>query len=455
MTKTIFLICCVAIFFGCKKTIPQNPTPTPTKDTTQYGVPFGNVPNAADASIYQVNMRPFSPAGNFLGVEKRLDSIKSLGINVVYLMPIYPVGQFKSINSPYCIRDYKAIAAEFGTLADLRRLVDAAHSKNMSVVLDWVANHTAYDHIWIATHRDWYLQDASANIVSPIGTGWNDVAQLNFDNADMRLEMIKCMKYWIYAANIDGYRCDYADGVPLDFWRQAIDTLRNIRTHKLLLIAEGNRTQNFNVGFDFNFGFGFYGLLKAIYNNNTTVLAVGNLNLTEYANANNEQRVVRYTSNHDVNGSDGTPLALFGGRNGSIGAFLVSAYMKSVPMLYGSQEVGMTARIIFPFTSTKINWSLNPDITAEYKKILTLRANTTAIRQGTLTTYSNANVCAFTKHTSQEKILVMVNMRSVQTSYPLPTALANTSWTDAVSGQNLQLTTQLVLEPYQYFIVKQ
>ena len=285
--------------------------------------------------------------------------------------------------------------------------------------------------------------------------GWNDVAQLNFNNTAMRLEMIRDMKYWVYTANVDGFRCDYTDGPPVDFWTQAIDTLRNIATHKLLIMAEGNRSTNYAAGFDYNFGFSFYGQLKNIYANNGSVLLIDNLNNTEYTNATNGQQIVRYTSNHDVNSSDGTPLDLFGGRKGSMAAFVVIAYMKSVPMIYNGQEVGTPFRITFPFTGTKIDWTLNPDITAEYKKILAFRNNSMAIRRGILTSYSTVDICAFTKEVTGEKVLVISNLRNGIINYTLPTALANTTWTDVMNGGSVTLTTQLSLQPYTYLVLKQ
>jgi glycosidase len=443
---------------SCKK--PHNPgdngQPPPVvteSDPVQYGTPFNKVVDRQDAVIYQVNMRVFSQQGNFPGVMARLDSIKTLGVNVLYLMPIYPVGMVNSVNSPYCVKDYKAVNSEFGTLNDLRVLVDSAHKKDMSVILDWVANHTSWDNEWINSHRSWYLQQGG-NIVSPPGTGWNDVAQLNFDNPEMRLAMIKAMKYWVLTANVDGFRCDYADGPPVDFWKQAIDTLRNISTHKLLMLAEGSRSSNYSAGFDFNFGFGFYGALKNIYGSGASVLTIDNINNSEYSNASNGQQVVRYITNHDVNGSDGTPLDLFGGKNGSMAAFVVAAYMKSVPMIYNGQEVGNPQRLTFPFTSTKINWALNPDITAEYKKVIAFRNSSNAIRRGNLASYSTADVCAFTKESGAEKLVVIANLRNRISDYTLPPPLANTSWTNAMNGTAVTLTSQLALQPYAYLVLK-
>ena len=420
----------------------------------QYGTPFGGVPDRQNAVIYQVNMRAFSSQGNFAGVTARLDSIKALGVSVIYLMPIYPVGIVKSVNSPYCVRDYLGVGSEFGTLADLRTLVDGAHSRNMSVMLDWVANHTSWDNAWISSHKDWYEQDANGNIISPPNTNFTDVAQLNFNNGAMRLAMIYDMKYWVYTANVDGFRCDFADNPPVDFWQQAIDTLRNISTHKLLLLAEGSRSSNFTAGFDCNFGFGFYYGLKTIYSSNASVTTIDNLNATEYSNAANGQQVVRYITNHDVNSSDGTPLSVFDGKSGSLAAFTIAAYMKSVPMIYNGQEVGMTTPITFPFTSVKIDWTTGQDETAEYKKIIAFRNSSAAIRQGDLISYSNTDICAFTKQKDAEEVLALVNVRNTSIDYTLPAALANTTWKDALNGGSVALANQVTLQPYQYMVLK-
>ena len=460
MYKHYIFLVIVWSLVSCSKATTSAITPgiiPPVADSSfvQYGTPFPGVPDKQDATIYQVNMRAFSQQGNLQGVIARLDSIKALGINVIYLMPIHPVGITNSVNSPYCVRDYNAVNTEFGTLADLRALVDGAHNRNMSVMLDWVANHTAWDNPWIASHPDWYLQNGSGSIVSPPGTGWNDVAQLNFNNSAMRLEMIRSMKSWVYRANVDGFRCDYTDGPPVDFWKQVIDTLRNISTHKLLLMAEGSRSANFSAGFDYNFGFNFYGQLKSIYNSNASAQLIDNVNNSEYTNTSNGQQMVRYITNHDVNGSDGTPLDLFGGKTGSMAAFVIVAYMKSVPMIYNGQEVGTPFRLTFPFTSAKINWSLNPDITADYKKVIGFRNISNAVRKGVLVSYSSPDICAFTKEVTGEKILVLSNARNSAINYILPAALANSTWTDVMNGGSISLGTQVSLASFTYRVLKQ
>lgn len=441
---------------NCCCTFPasaQNANRFIEKNPKQYGKPFTKVPDPRDVTLYQVNIRAFSAKGNFKGVLERLDSIKALGVNVIYLMPIYPVGILKTSNSPYCVRDYKAVNSEFGNLEDLRAIVDGAHRRNMSLILDWVPNHTSFDNSW-TSNKSWYLQDSVGNIISPPGTGWNDVAQLNFKNADMRLAMINAMKYWVLTANIDGFRCDYADGPPVDFWKQAIDSLRNISTHKLLLMAEGARSENFALGFDYNFGFRFFENLKKMYEHNYSVLSIDSLNVTDYKGASDSQRVIRYITNHDVNGSDGTPLQLFGGEKGTMAAFVVVAYMKSVPMIYNGQEVATPYRLVFPFTSKKIDWTLNPEITAEYKKVIAFRNSSNAIRRGDLTSYSTYDVCAFTKKSVNEEVLVISNLRNKPINYMLPSTIKNSTWKNALKDGSTTLSGSISLPPYSYFVFK-
>ncbi|MFY7652272.1 MAG: alpha-amylase family glycosyl hydrolase [Chitinophagaceae bacterium] len=454
--KKILLLITIAASIACKKTT-NNTTVTPpsTTDTiVQFGTPFNKVPNREDAIIYQVNMRAFSSAGNFQGVTNRLDSIQALGVNVIYLMPIFPIGTAKSINSPYCIKDYQSVNPELGSLADLRNLVEQAHNRNMSVIIDWVANHTSWDHGWITKNKNWYLQDGSGNVVSPPGTGWNDVAQLNFANADMRLAMINSMKFWIRSANIDGFRCDYADGPPVEFWKQAIDSLRGFTSHKLLMLAEGNRNLHFWAGFDYNFGFSFYGTIKSVFQNNTSAVQLNAVHNNEYSGAAATQQVVRYITNHDVNSSDGVPQVLFGNNEGALAAFTIAATMNSVPMIYNGQEIAFSSRISFPFTSVKINWDGNRNILEAYKKILAIRNSEAALRKGSLSIFSSENVCVFTRNTTTDTVLVMANVRNTVINVTLPVAFNNIAATNLLSNEKIDLKTNISLQPYQYLILK-
>ena len=421
-----------------------------TSDAPQYGTPYAGVPDPEDAVIYQVNLHAFSAAGNIAGVQNRLDEIKALGANVLYLLPIYPVGVLKTVNSPYCVRDYEGVNSEFGTLDDLRTLVAEAHKRKMAVLFDWVADHTAWDHPWI-TNKSWYKQDEAGNIISPPTTGWNDVAALNYDNMDMRKAMIEAMRYWVYQANIDGYRCDAADFIPADFWQQAITSLRTISTHKLLLFAEGTRKDNYTAGFQLQYGMAFYNnMVNRVYGTHQSVRSIDVLNTTEYRQATGNDQVVRYISNHDVDQSEGAPMTLLAGKQGSLAAFVVAAYMKGVPMIYDGQEVGCPVKLSFFDKSTPIDWSINSDLTEEYKRIIGLRNESNAIRRGDLHSFSNDDICAFTKSLGNEEILVIVNLRHNSNTYKVPDSLVGDVWKDAYSGANVALAGQVDLQPYQY-----
>jgi glycosidase len=168
----------------------------------------------------------------------------------------------------------------------------------------------------------------------------------------------------------------------------------------------------------------------------------------------NGQQIVRYTTNHDVNGSDGTPQDLFGGQKGSMAAFVVAAYMNSIPMIYNGQEVGTPYKLVFPFTGQKVDWSLNPAVTAEYKKIIAVRNSSAALRTNKVKSYSSNDICAFTKEKDKEKVLVLANLRNKEISYTTPKKLSGSKWTDAISGAVYEVGKNVVLPPYAYLVLK-
>tara|TARA_R110002050_G_scaffold261556_1_gene401568 strand:- start:21588 stop:22886 length:1299 start_codon:yes stop_codon:yes gene_type:complete len=424
----------------------------------QYGVPLANMTQPKDAIIYQVNLRAFSDAGTINGVRERLSHIQSLGVNVIYLMPIYPVGVLNSVGelgSPYSVKDYKAVSTEYGTLEDLRALVEEAHALDMAVMLDWVANHTSWDNAWINNHPEWYQKDDTGNIIAPPGTGWNDVAQLDFDNSELRTAMIDAMSYWVYNANIDGFRCDFADGVQQSFWSEAILAVRAIKNQDMLMFAEGTRRNHFDVGFDYTFGFRFFDALKKVFSEGEPASSIQNANAEEYSNNyDDDNRIVRYTTNHDVNITDGTPIELFGGKPGSLATFVVAAYMKSVPMIYNGQEIGYTQRLPF-FNKTPIDWSTaDNDIFTQYQQIIDFRKNSEAIKTGSYNGYSSNAILAFTMKTDNETVLVLSNLTNSNVKYIVPASLSADSWTNAFTEQSVTLNAELTLSPYQYLVLK-
>lgn len=443
------LLALLLIGLSCKKDSTDPIIIVPT-DPVQYETPFAEIPNTADIAMYEINERAFSTSGNFAGILPRLDSIKALGINVIWLMPIHPIGVLNTVNSPYCVKNYKEVNPEYGNLEDLRTLVREAHARKMAVILDWAANHTSWDNPWIQ-NKAWYTQDASGNIIHPAGTNWADVADLNYDNAEMRLEMIKALKYWVLTANVDGYRCDAADYVPFSFWKQAIDSLKQVPNRQLILLAEGARSDHFSAGFQINFGWDFFNKNKSIFKNNQSASGYYQTHQNEYSAIPAGSHKLRFTSNHDEDAWQDTPLGLFGGKDASMAAFVVSAFMGGVPLIYDGQEVGCSVKLPF-FTHQPIDWTTNPDMLIRYKWLMGIRAAHPALRTGALEYYSDANIAAFRRQDANDEVLVVVNTRSAAHDFAIPAGLQNSGWLDASDGSTITLGTQLSLNAYQYRI---
>lgn len=421
---------------------------TVDEDPAQYGTPF-NVPDTEDMVMYEVNLRAF-PGGNIQGVIGKLDHISDLGVNVIWLMPIHPIGSIKSVNSPYSVEDYKEVNPEFGNLEDMRTLVEEAHARGMAVILDWVANHTAWDNDWI-DNKAWYTQDVRGQITIPAGTNWQDVADLNFSNSSMRMAMISAMKYWVLAGNVDGFRCDAADFVPKSFWEEAIIALKAIPNRKLIYLAEGAREDHFDAGFEMNYSWDFYTTLKNVYNGQSAA-TIFTTNTSEYSEIPAGGHKLRFTTNHDESAWDATPVSLFGGLEGSVSAFVIAAYLNGVPLIYGSQEIGVANTIPF-FSNTTLTWTQNRHILQAYQALMEYFTGSESLKYGAMTTYGATNVVAFKKQGLNE-VLVLVNVRNSDQSWTVPTALQNTTWTNALEGEPYSLTTSAALQPYEYLILE-
>jgi glycosidase len=440
--------------WSCDEDELPNPEPEIPQDSgyTQYGTPFSEIPENSNIIMYEVNLRAFSQSGDLQGVIQKLDHIESLGVNVIWLMPIYPIGEINTVNSPYCVKDYKSVGDEFGTLEDLRELTTLAHNRGIAVLIDWVANHTSWDNEWIQ-NKDWYSQDYQGNIIHPSGTNWEDVADLNYSNYEMRAAMIDAMKYWALEANIDGFRCDYADGIPYDFWQSAIDSIRSIPDREFIMFAEGARTNHFDAGFDLAFGWEYYGALKEAFNGES-VNNIINANGHEHYLLPAGKQWVRFSTNHDESAWDATPVNLFHGIDGALAASVITIFQGCVPLIYGSQEVGTQNNIPF-FSNNPIDWSLNPEMLEAYQIMLQYYSSSETARNGTHTTYiSDDDVLLFSKSMDNEEIAVLVNIRNAEIDYVIPSSFHFTSWIDIMTQEPVELMQSITLEPFEFLILE-
>ena len=440
MKKLLLFISIVAAVIGCKP--------------SQEQVPF-TLPAVDDIAMYQVNPRVFAPDHSLNAVAARIDSISDLGVNVMWVMPIYPIGIEKGKNSPYCISDYKAIAPEFGTIDDFKNLVKVCHEHGMGIILDWVANHTAWDHPWVKEHPDWYTHDEKTDtIIHPRPWDWFDVADLNYDNQDMRAAMIDAMKYWIVEMGIDGFRCDVADGVPADFWKDAISQLRKAAApRKIVMLAEGKNLDNFTVGgFDMNYGWDYKdGLVKVFKGAPANELI--NADMLEYHNLPAGKVKLRFTTNHD-HSTEVTPCVEFTNDQGAFAAYVASIFPHGGALLYSSQEVGYPEPINF-FKYVPVDWSAKPEIYKEYKKLIGLYNKHSALRKGTIKTWKDKDVFIFEKKDKKETLLVIVNVRNKAKTIQIPDTWKGRKVKDEITENDYLLDASLPLEPFQYLILKE
>ena len=408
----------------------------------------------SDVVMYQINPRVFAPSNSLQAVTARLDTIQDLGVNVLWIMPIYPIGEVKSKNSPYSVKDYKAVAPEYGTVDDLKHLVEECHNRDMGVILDWVANHSAWDNKWLTEHPDWYTHDSTGNIIFPPGTDWTDVADLNYDNPEMRKAMVDAMCFWVDSVGVDGFRCDVADQVPVEFWRDCIRTLRSAAApRKLIMLAEGTNPENFAAGFDLNYAWEFMGAIDQVMNGDKVGKLI-NVDKHEYENLSRGKFKLRFTTNHDE-ATKASPITQYGGVRASMAAFVATTMLHGGMLVYGSQEVGYPETINF-FHYVPVNWSANPELRNEYKKLIAVYNEHPALRSsGKVFPFDDDenNILCVDRVLNNDHVLVVVNVRDAVKSIDVPGIWANRNVTDLMTGEEKTLPSRLTLNPYQYLLL--
>jgi glycosidase len=385
---------------------------------------FASSPNAVapswvkSATVYEVNVRQYSANSKLTSVTKDIPRLKKLGVKVLWLMPIYPIGQVNrlgSLGSPYSIKNYKKVNPEFGNAADLKALVKAAHAAGLHVILDWVANHTAWDNAWISSHPDWYTQ-VNGQIISPAGTGWNDVADLNYDNQDMRAEMISSMKYWVTNFDVDGFRCDAAGMVPQDFWEQATTELA--KSKKLFMLAEdGSSSGLLENAFNANYSWSLLSQLKTLASGYGSQTQIENLMDQESYSYPTGTFPLNFITNHDENSWNGTAKEFYGAAEDSMAVLTYT--LPGMPLMYNGQEVGLNKRLQF-FEKDPINWkaygSKGAAKTLFYTRLNSVKFNNSALWAGsaggsiTFLETDNQSVLAFARTRGTNRVITVINL---------------------------------------------
>ena len=404
------------------------------------------VPPLEKAVVYEANLRAEGPTGGFAQLTQRLDAIQALGVNVLWLMPVQPVGKLRSaggLGSPYATADYDRVNPEFGTVSDLKRLIAEAHNRRIAVILDWVANHTAWDNPWVKAHPDWYTHDAKGEIAIPAGTNWQDAADLNYDNTALRSAMIASMKGWVERFGIDGFRFDTADWVPVDFWKEAVPALRKASPKPLFLLGEGFRKENSQAGFDLEYGWPFYDELVKIYRGGKA----SSLAAAAAKEKANGLAHLRFVTSHDKSAWEGTPFDYFKTSAGVQTATLVTAlYGGGVPLIYSGQEVGWSKRIPF-FDRSTIDWAGHSEIGRWLGDLSRLREANQVFQTGDTEDLSNDDAIVFLRRKGSEEAVVFANVRDRAVSVPVPSEQRG-SWMDGMTQRKVDLLDSIEIPAY-------
>ena len=395
------------------------------------------------AVLYEVNIRQYTPEGTLAAFGRQLPRLDSLGVDVFWLMPVQPIGVKNRkgvLGSYYSVSNYTAVNPEYGTAADFRRLVDDIHRRGKHVILDWVPNHSSFDNVWVARHPDWYLHKADGTIMNARDnedreTDWTDVAELDYSKPAMRAAMIAAMRWWVDSMHVDGFRCDVAGGVPMDFWTEARRALATSRADLFFLAeAEGPK---YHAAFDATYGWELHHLLNEVAQGKKPTTALDDYLARDRATYPRDADRMYFTSNHDENSWNGSEFERMG-QNHKPAFVLAATLQHSLPLLYTGQEASLSKRLRF-FEKDTIDWR-GASLASFYRAMFDLKRANHALWNGAeggdqlrLETNGGARVYAFTRTLGANTVLVAVNFAAspVRVSYSkLPRPGGYSDWFD-------------------------
>ena len=408
------------------------------------------------AVIYEVNVRQYTKEGTFKAFATHLPKLKELGVDILWFMPIHPIGKLKrkgELGSYYSISDYRGVNPEFGTLDDFKSLVDAAHDLDMLVMIDLVAGHTAWDHSWISTHPEWYLKDDLGNIIPP-NPDWTDVAGLNFENKDMLQALENDMAYWVAEVGIDGYRCDAAYNISIPFWKKAIARLNSIKPVVMLAESDGNHKGGYPLIelFELSYDWPGHAVLNQIAKGERKASDLEKHLLSVQQKYSPEHSVMSFTTNHDENSWNGTVFERLGDAAEIMS--VLTYIMPGTPLIYSGQEYGLDKRLAFfekDFIPKKASSYM-----ALFTKLNTLKKTSDALDVGkgaadiNFLENENTDVIALSRNKGDDTLIFVGNLSNV----PQQISLAdNGTYRDVFTDEEVQINS-LNLGPWAYRLVK-
>lgn len=412
-----------------------------------------------NATIYQINTRQFTTEGTFCAAEEHLPRLKELGVAILWLMPVQEIGQKNrkgTLGSPYAVKDYYAVEPELGTLEDLRHFVSAAHRQGLYVLLDWVANHTAWDSNLVTEHPDWYARDWKGDFRPTPWWDWVDVIDLDYDNVDLRRYMTEAMKYWVREVGVDGYRCDVAGFVPTDFWNTVRAELDEIKP--VFMLAEWESRDLHALAFDMTYawswnetlhriatGKGDLEQLRIYYSWNEKAYPVDSMRMT-------------FVSNHDKNAWEGTEFEQFG--EALEAAIVLSVVGEGMPLIYSGQEAGNDKRLEF-FERDPIHWREHP-MGELYRSLFALKHSNTALwnahwgaRMIDVPNSAKHAVFSFVRCNEQDKVFAVFNFSGEPQTVTFSEALCEGDYVDHFTGADVDVdaATTMTMDPWAFRVL--
>ncbi len=411
---------------------------------------------AKSATIYQLNTRQFTAEGTFSAAEKQLPRLKALGADIIWLMPIHPIGvknRKGSLGSPYSVKDYFSVNPEFGTEDDLRAFIATAHRLGMKVILDWVANHTAWDNPLATDHPDWYERDWKGALRPTPWWDWSDIIDLDFRQPGLRKYMTEALKYWVREFDVDGYRCDVAGFVPIDFWNNARAELDAIKP--VFMLAEWEMRDMHARAFDMTYAWSWNEAMQNIAAGKADVnklYVYYSWNESAYPK---EALRMTYTSNHDANAWDGTAPERYG--DALPAGVVLSVVGEGMPLIYNGQEAGESKRLKF-FERDPIDWQPHP-VGDLYASLFALKKQQSALWNGRwgarmvhVPNSVNSKVLSFVRQDERSKVFAVINFTAEPQRVTLHEGLYPGSYIEHFSGERVELVaeTTLDLAPWGY-----
>ena len=425
----------------------------------QEYVQFRHADWTKNATIYQINTRQFTREGTLRAAAAELPRLKELGVDILWLMPIHPIGEANRkgrLGSPYAVRDYRAVNPEFGTLQDFKAFVADAHKLGMRVILDWVGNHTSWDNVLRSSHPDWYAKDSEGKPHPTPWYDWDDIIDLDYAKPGLRRYMTESMAYWVRETGIDGYRVDAAGLVPQDFWDHASRTLRAIKP--VFMLAEWESRDMHRVAFDASYAWTWWDTLHDIARGKRDATAL----YTYYAWGQKfyprQAYRLLYTSNHDKNAWDGSDAELFGP---ALDAAIVFSFVsEGMPMIYNGQEAGNRKRLAF-FDRDPIAWQPSP-YAELYRKLIALKKANTALWNGEfgaqmiqVPNTAPKKVFSFVRANGRDKVFVALNLSGERVEAEFSKALHHGRYRDFATGEQVVVdgATRFDMAPWSYRVL--